>query len=170
MKSAMAPLVRSLTPRTSSLSSSDTVHSFHSLPYRRSKTHYIHEVGLSEGKARKSAKELAPRDGELPLPLFTELLRAFVLSGRIWVHAYLPIRKVNDRGACVDSGEETSFFPWSSAVRIDLGHSRPARGLRTRYKRRWEQRARPNVDPAATGHAWSRPCALRISRLIAREN
>jgi hypothetical protein len=42
------------------------------------------------------------------------------------------IREVNDRGACVDSGEETSFFPWNSIVRIDLGHSRPARGLRAR--------------------------------------
>ena len=42
------------------------------------------------------------------------------------------IREVNDRGVCVTAGEETSFFPWGSVVRIDLGHARPARGLRTR--------------------------------------
>jgi hypothetical protein len=42
------------------------------------------------------------------------------------------MREVNDLGACVNSGEEISFFPWSSAVRIDLGHSRPARGFRAR--------------------------------------
>jgi hypothetical protein len=40
-------------------------------------------------------------------------------------------REVNDRGACVDAGEEEiSFFPWSSVVRIDLGHNRPASGLK----------------------------------------
>jgi hypothetical protein len=42
------------------------------------------------------------------------------------------MREVNHLGVCVDSGEETSFFTWGSAVRIDLGHSRPARGLRAR--------------------------------------
>jgi hypothetical protein len=42
------------------------------------------------------------------------------------------MREVNDLGVCVDSGEKTSFFTWGSAVRIDLGHSRPARGLRAR--------------------------------------
>jgi hypothetical protein len=42
-------------------------------------------------------------------------------------------REVNDRGACVDAGEEISFFPWSSVVRIDLGHSRHARGLKALY-------------------------------------
>ncbi len=42
------------------------------------------------------------------------------------------IREVNDRGVYVDTGDEASFFPWGSVVRIDLGHSRPARGLRTR--------------------------------------
>ena len=42
------------------------------------------------------------------------------------------ITEVNDRGVCVTAGEETSFFPWASVVRIDLGHARPARGLRTR--------------------------------------
>jgi hypothetical protein len=42
------------------------------------------------------------------------------------------MREVSDLGACIVSGEETSFFTWGSAVRIDLGHSRPARGLRTR--------------------------------------
>ena len=42
------------------------------------------------------------------------------------------ITEVNDRGVCVDSGEATSFFPWSSIVRLDLGHSGPAPGLRGR--------------------------------------
>ena len=42
------------------------------------------------------------------------------------------IREVNDRGVSVTAGEETSFFPWGSVVRIDLGHARPARGLRNR--------------------------------------
>ena len=42
------------------------------------------------------------------------------------------LREVNDRGACVDSGEETSFFPWGSIVRIDLGHVPLARELRAR--------------------------------------
>jgi hypothetical protein len=41
------------------------------------------------------------------------------------------ITEVNDQGVCV-AAERTSFFTWSSIVRIDLGHSRPARGLRTR--------------------------------------
>jgi hypothetical protein len=42
------------------------------------------------------------------------------------------ITEVNDRGICVDTGGETSFFPWSSVVRLDLGHSRPTPGLRRR--------------------------------------
>ena len=42
------------------------------------------------------------------------------------------ITEVNDWGICVDTGGETSFFPWSSVVRLDLGHSRPAPGLRRR--------------------------------------
>jgi len=42
------------------------------------------------------------------------------------------IGEVNDRGVCVDTGDETSFFPWGSVVRIDLGHRRSVRGLRTR--------------------------------------
>jgi hypothetical protein len=42
------------------------------------------------------------------------------------------ITEVNDRGICVDTGGEVSFFPWSSVVRLDLGHSRPAPGLRRR--------------------------------------
>ena len=42
------------------------------------------------------------------------------------------IREVNDRGVCVTAGDDTSFFPWSSVVRIDLGPARPARGLRIR--------------------------------------
>ena len=41
------------------------------------------------------------------------------------------ITEVNERGVCV-AAEKTSFFAWSSIVRIDLGHSRPARGLRVR--------------------------------------
>ncbi len=41
------------------------------------------------------------------------------------------ITEVNELGVCV-AAEKTSFFAWSSIVRIDLGHSRPARGLRTR--------------------------------------
>jgi hypothetical protein len=32
----------------------------------------------------------------------------------------------------VETGDEVSFFPWGSVVRIDLGHSRPIRGLKTR--------------------------------------
>jgi len=40
------------------------------------------------------------------------------------------MREVNDRGACVDAGEEISFFPWSSVVTIDLGHNCPASGLK----------------------------------------
>ena len=42
------------------------------------------------------------------------------------------ITEVNDRGICVDTGDETSFFPWNSVVRLNLGHSRPAPGLRRR--------------------------------------
>ena len=30
------------------------------------------------------------------------------------------IREVNDRGVCVTAGEETSFFPWGSVVRLSL--------------------------------------------------
>jgi hypothetical protein len=41
------------------------------------------------------------------------------------------ITEVNDWGVCV-AGEKDSFFAWSNVVRIDLGHSRPARGLRAR--------------------------------------
>jgi hypothetical protein len=41
------------------------------------------------------------------------------------------IREVNDWGVCV-AGERASFFAWSSIVRIDFGHSHPARGLRAR--------------------------------------
>ena len=42
------------------------------------------------------------------------------------------IREVNDWGVYIDTGDETSFFPWVSVVRVDLGYSRPARGLRAR--------------------------------------
>lgn len=42
------------------------------------------------------------------------------------------LEEVNDRGVCVAAGEETSFFPWGNVIRLDLGHSRPVRGLRAR--------------------------------------
>lgn len=42
------------------------------------------------------------------------------------------LREVHERGVCVVTDDQTSFFPWSSIVRIDMGHSRPARGLRVR--------------------------------------
>lgn len=38
------------------------------------------------------------------------------------------LTEVNDRGVCTLAGEETSFFPWGSVIRIDLGHSRLAQG------------------------------------------
>jgi hypothetical protein len=37
------------------------------------------------------------------------------------------IKEVNDRGVCVTAGEETSFFPWASVVRIDLLRPRQTR-------------------------------------------
>jgi hypothetical protein len=46
------------------------------------------------------------------------------------------VGEVSAWGVCVDTGDETSFFPWGSMVRIDLGHSRPARGLRARWRPR----------------------------------
>ncbi len=33
------------------------------------------------------------------------------------------LRGVNDRGVGVDLGDTVSFFPWTSVVRIDRGHS-----------------------------------------------
>jgi hypothetical protein len=39
------------------------------------------------------------------------------------------IREVNDRGVGVEEGQRTSFFPWTSIVRIDLGVTR--RGSRS---------------------------------------
>ena len=33
------------------------------------------------------------------------------------------LRDVNDRGVGVDRGGTVSFFPWTSVVRIDQGHS-----------------------------------------------
>jgi hypothetical protein len=42
------------------------------------------------------------------------------------------IREVDGRGVCVAAGDGISFFPWSSVVRVDLGHSAAARGLRGR--------------------------------------
>lgn len=41
------------------------------------------------------------------------------------------LTEVGDRGVCVTAGDETSFFPWSSVIRLDLGHSRLARGRRS---------------------------------------
>ncbi len=41
------------------------------------------------------------------------------------------IREVNDRGVCVASGDETSFFPWGSVIKVDLGHSHLSRGRRS---------------------------------------
>lgn len=41
------------------------------------------------------------------------------------------LTEVGDRGVCVASDDETSFFPWSSVIRIDLGYSRLARGRRS---------------------------------------
>jgi hypothetical protein len=40
------------------------------------------------------------------------------------------IREVNDRGVGVEEAEKTAFFPWTSIVRIDLGHH-ARRGSRT---------------------------------------
>ncbi len=33
------------------------------------------------------------------------------------------LRDVNHRGVGVDRGDTVSFFPWTSVVRIDRGHS-----------------------------------------------
>jgi hypothetical protein len=33
------------------------------------------------------------------------------------------LRDVNDRGVGVDRGDTVTFFPWTSVVRIDRGHS-----------------------------------------------
>jgi hypothetical protein len=33
------------------------------------------------------------------------------------------LRDVNERGVGVDRGDTVSFFPWTSVVRIDRGHS-----------------------------------------------
>lgn len=34
---------------------------------------------------------------------------------------------VGEQGVCVSTDEKTSFFPWSSLVKIDLGHGDPVR-------------------------------------------
>jgi hypothetical protein len=39
------------------------------------------------------------------------------------------LRDVNDRGVGVDRGDTVSFFPWTSVVRIDRGHSAQHRKL-----------------------------------------
>ncbi len=33
------------------------------------------------------------------------------------------LRDVNERGVGVERGDTTSFFPWTSVVKIDRGHS-----------------------------------------------
>lgn len=35
--------------------------------------------------------------------------------------------EVGEHGVCVSAGAKTSFFPWSSVIKIDLGHVAPAR-------------------------------------------
>lgn len=42
------------------------------------------------------------------------------------------LEEVNDRGVRVSAGGRTSFFPWTSVVRLDLGHARASGGLRVR--------------------------------------
>lgn len=41
------------------------------------------------------------------------------------------LSEVGERGVCVVSGEETSFFPWTSVVRLDLGPGPLARSRRS---------------------------------------
>jgi hypothetical protein len=40
------------------------------------------------------------------------------------------LEEVGEQGVCVSADEKTSFFPWSSIIKIDLGHSDPARMMR----------------------------------------
>ncbi len=42
------------------------------------------------------------------------------------------VDEVGELGVSVSAEGKTSFFPWSSVVKIDLGHSDPVRGLRAR--------------------------------------
>ena len=35
--------------------------------------------------------------------------------------------EVGEHGVCVSAGEKTSFFPWGSLIKIDLGHAAPSR-------------------------------------------
>jgi len=37
------------------------------------------------------------------------------------------LRDVNEQGVGVERGDTTSFFPWTSVVRIDRGHASPDR-------------------------------------------
>jgi hypothetical protein len=41
------------------------------------------------------------------------------------------LRDVNERGVGVDRGNTVSFFPWTSVVRIDRGHSAQRRNRTT---------------------------------------
>lgn len=40
------------------------------------------------------------------------------------------VEEVGEQGVCVSTDEKTTFFPWSSVIKIDLGHSGPAGRLR----------------------------------------
>lgn len=35
------------------------------------------------------------------------------------------LEEVGEQGLCVSTDDKTSFFPWSSVIKIDLGHSGP---------------------------------------------
>ena len=37
------------------------------------------------------------------------------------------LEEVNDVGVCVSKGKRTHFYPWSSILRIGLGHRQPAK-------------------------------------------
>jgi hypothetical protein len=37
------------------------------------------------------------------------------------------LAEVNDLGVCVSKGARTHFYPWSSILRIALGHRRPGK-------------------------------------------
>ncbi|MGB3682942.1 MAG: hypothetical protein WA990_10710 [Rubrobacteraceae bacterium] len=39
-------------------------------------------------------------------------------------------------GVVVSTGEKTSFFPWDSVIKIDLGHGQPAQGTSRGWGRR----------------------------------
>ncbi len=37
------------------------------------------------------------------------------------------LSEVGEHGVCASTEDKTSFFPWSSLIKIDLGHAAPAR-------------------------------------------